>query len=242
MTKPQQPEIARSGRGEVDPNAAKTRHGGPTDQTPPTGAIPEENLPGHHPDEEQDKPAGPPPRPKARARSRPPTKAGAKTGTKAAAKTATKTADASVEGEAKASITDLNEARRDKVEAEFEFAFESRMAPFAYPLGITPWTTSLRIEGGRLHVRFGPWSLTTTLDNVEDVCATGPYSMLKVAGPPHLSLADRGVTMATSTKRGVCIRFREPVPALVPKGMLRHPALTVTVEEPDRLMEVLNAR
>lgn len=226
MTKPQQTEIARSGRGEVDPNAAKTRHGGPTDETPPTGAIPEENLPGHHPDEEQDKPSGPPPRPKARARPQ----------------AATKTAKPSVEGEAKATITDLNEARRDKVEAEFEFDFESRMAPFAYPLGITPWTTSLRIEGGRLHVRFGPWSLSTTLDNVEDTCVTGPYQMVKVAGPPHLSLADRGVTMATSTRRGVCIRFREPVPALVPKGMLRHPALTVTVKEPDRLMEVLNAR
>jgi hypothetical protein len=57
MTKPQQPEIARSGRGEVDPNAVKTRH----DEDLPsgsgnTGPIPEDNLPGHHPDKEQDKP------------------------------------------------------------------------------------------------------------------------------------------------------------------------------------------
>lgn len=37
MAKPQQPEIARSG---------------------PTDVVPEDNLPGHHPDHEQDKPSG----------------------------------------------------------------------------------------------------------------------------------------------------------------------------------------
>jgi hypothetical protein len=56
MTKPQQPEIARSGRSEVDPGAVKTRHGGPTDSTGPVGAVPEDNQPGHHPEHEQDKP------------------------------------------------------------------------------------------------------------------------------------------------------------------------------------------
>ncbi len=56
MAKPQQPELARSGRGEVDPNAVKTRHGGPIDTTDAPGPIPEDNLPGHHPETEQDKP------------------------------------------------------------------------------------------------------------------------------------------------------------------------------------------
>ena len=225
MTKPQQQELARSGRGEVDPAAVKTRHGGPTDATPPAGPIPEDNLPGHHPDEEQDKPSGPPPRPRARA-----------------AKTATKTAQPKVEGQATATITDLGEARREKADEHFAFAFETRMAPFAYPLGITPWTTGLDIADGRLKVRFGPWSLTTPLDNVEGASVTGPYSIVKVAGPPHLSFADRGVTMATSTKKGVCIRFRDPVAVLLPRSVLRHPALTVTVEDPDRLVEVLTRR
>lgn len=230
MTKPQQPELARSGRGEVDPNAVKTRRGGPTDETPPTGAIPEDNLPGHHSQEEQDKPTGPPPRPRPRA-------AGTKTATKA--KTSTKTAAPTVEGQATATITDLNEARRDRVDAHFRFAFDRRMIPFAYPLGITPWTTALDIDDGQLKIRFGPWSLATPLDNLEGASITGPYSLVKVAGPPHLSFADRGVTMATSTERGVCIRFRDPVAALLPKSMLRHPAVTVTVEDPDRLVELL---
>lgn len=57
MTKPQQPELARSGRGEVDPAAAKTRHAdGPPPVSGNPGPVPEHNRPGHHPEREQDKP------------------------------------------------------------------------------------------------------------------------------------------------------------------------------------------
>jgi len=60
MTKPQQPEIRRSGRGATDDDAAKAKA---TGSAPPpegnAGPVPEANLPGHHPDEEQDKPAPP---------------------------------------------------------------------------------------------------------------------------------------------------------------------------------------
>jgi hypothetical protein len=57
MTTPQQPEISRSRRGDVDPAAAKVRRGGPTDEKGNTGPVPEDNTPGHHPDVEQDKPS-----------------------------------------------------------------------------------------------------------------------------------------------------------------------------------------
>ncbi|HZU79077.1 MAG TPA: hypothetical protein VE991_04110 [Acidimicrobiales bacterium] len=60
MSKPQQPEMERHGLGEVDPSAAKTRHGGPTDERGNTGPVPEANRPGHHPEHEQDKPERPP--------------------------------------------------------------------------------------------------------------------------------------------------------------------------------------
>ena len=56
VTKPQQPEIARSGRSEVDPSSAKIRRGGPSDESPANFAVPPENQPGHHPDKEQDRP------------------------------------------------------------------------------------------------------------------------------------------------------------------------------------------
>ena len=61
-----------------------------------------------------------------------------------------------------------------------------------------------------------------------------------VAGPPRLSLADRGITFATSTRQGVCITFREQVSALAP--FMKHPALTVTVDEPERLAELLTSK
>ena len=56
MSNPQSPDIRRSGRGEIVQDAAKTRTGGPTDDKGNTGPVPEDNQPGHHPDEEQDKP------------------------------------------------------------------------------------------------------------------------------------------------------------------------------------------
>jgi hypothetical protein len=120
------------------------------------------------------------------------------------------------------------------------FAFEFS-PPLSWPLvaiGVTPWTAHVDVGDGELHVRFGPWSLTTSLSNVDDARITGPYLPFRALGP-HISLADRGVTFGTSWRRGVCIAFREPVPAALPAGLISHPAATVTVAEPERLVEVL---
>lgn len=58
MGKPQQPELERSGRGEIDPQGRRvTRE---AEKSGPdrgkAGKVPPENRPGHHPDVEQDKP------------------------------------------------------------------------------------------------------------------------------------------------------------------------------------------
>ena len=66
--------------------------------------------------------------------------------------------------------------------------------------------------------------------------------MLKTIGPAHLSLADRGLTFATNRDEGVCIRFHEPVKGIDPLGVLRHPALTVTVDDVDALVASLPTR
>jgi hypothetical protein len=58
MSKPQQPELHRSGLGETDPDARKahlTAESVP-DQKGRKGNVPEGSRPGHHPEEEQDKP------------------------------------------------------------------------------------------------------------------------------------------------------------------------------------------
>jgi hypothetical protein len=58
MSKPQQPEIRRSGRGETEQDGRRqTRETESTTKTGGrTGPVPPENRPGHRPDEEQDKP------------------------------------------------------------------------------------------------------------------------------------------------------------------------------------------
>ena len=60
MVKPQQPELRRSDRGATSDDATKERLSAPS--VPGVdgagGPIPEDNLPGHHPPQEQDKPSG----------------------------------------------------------------------------------------------------------------------------------------------------------------------------------------
>jgi hypothetical protein len=120
----------------------------------------------------------------------------------------------------------------------FAFRFDPRYARLLAIAGVRPDRASVDVAGGTLDVRFGPWHCTTTLDNVAGVEITGPYSALKAIGP-RLSLADRGLTFGTNTERGVCIRFRTPVPGIEPTGVLRHPGLTVTVADVDGLAAAL---
>lgn len=63
MTKPQQNELRRSGKGATSDDSTKTKVtvDGAHEADQPQGRIPPDNRPGHHPDVEQDKPSGPPP-------------------------------------------------------------------------------------------------------------------------------------------------------------------------------------
>ena len=61
MSKPQQPELHRSGKGATDPASAKAAAevGGNPGAGGAAGPVPEDNLPRHHPEQEQDKPVLP---------------------------------------------------------------------------------------------------------------------------------------------------------------------------------------
>ncbi|MFO7251375.1 MAG: hypothetical protein DIU60_011555 [Actinomycetes bacterium] len=119
-----------------------------------------------------------------------------------------------------------------------------------FPFSVDPlWRLPLRLIGVRpssayvevneeFTVRFGPWLVRTPVGNVADAAVTGPFAPWRVIGP-HLSLADRGLTFGTNTRRGVCVRFHEPVRALAPGRVLTHPAVTVTVADPEGLAEHL---
>lgn len=60
MTKPQQQELARSGRAATDPSSRSKREAMIAETLPPgEGGVdrtPEENRPGHRPERDQDKP------------------------------------------------------------------------------------------------------------------------------------------------------------------------------------------
>ncbi|WP_169945093.1 hypothetical protein [Microbispora sp. H11081] len=123
----------------------------------------------------------------------------------------------------------------------YAFDFDPRFAPLLSVLGIRPDTAGVLVGPGTLRVRFGPWVTETPLANVSGVETTGPYSPWRAIGV-HVSLADRGLTFATNTRRGLCVRFREPIRGGEPFGLLRHSGLTVTVADPAALAEKLSRR
>lgn len=120
----------------------------------------------------------------------------------------------------------------------FEFRFDP---PFRLPLallGVRPETARVELGPDEFTVRFGPWRLRTGRSNVTGAEPGGPYRWWRAIGP-RLSLADGGVTFGSSVSAGICVRFAEPVPALAPGPWLRHPAVTVTVADPDGLLRAL---
>jgi hypothetical protein len=127
---------------------------------------------------------------------------------------------------------------RDGESQQFGFAFEDRYRPLLAVLGIRPDTCALTLTGELLRVRFGPWLVLSPRGNVAGAELSGPFSPLRAIGV-RVSLADRGLTFGSSTAEGVCIRFRRPVSGSEPLGLLRHPALTVTIEDSAHLIGLL---
>lgn len=123
----------------------------------------------------------------------------------------------------------------------FGFAFARSYRASGRAFGITPGTAWVDVGDRALEVRFGPWRLSTPLANITDAAVTGPYAFWKTAGPARLAITDRGLTFATNGKSGVLISFRTPVRGLEPLGVIRHPELTVTVAEVDRLAKLLRS-
>ncbi len=122
---------------------------------------------------------------------------------------------------------------------DFPFRFARSYRLPALLFGITPGTTSVRVEDGELRVRYGPWSLRTPLSNLAGAELSGGFGFLKTAGPPHLSFADRGVSFATNGDRALCVRFHEPVAGIDPTRRIKHPGATITVADPEGLARAL---
>ncbi|UOZ02862.1 hypothetical protein [Amycolatopsis sp. WQ 127309] len=115
-------------------------------------------------------------------------------------------------------------------------------AKFAGPSWLQPWLerhSGLDLDATGLHVHLGPWSVSTPLANLAGAEVSGPFKPWRALGV-RLSLADCGLTFGTNSARGLCVRFRDPVPGIEPSGLLRHPSLTATIAEPDLVADVLN--
>ena len=122
---------------------------------------------------------------------------------------------------------------------EYRFYFEGRYRLPARLFGIDANSAIVRVTDLSLDARFGRWTLVTPLTNIAKVTVTGPYGFVKTAGPPHLSFGDRGLTFASNSRRGVCVQFHRAVPGIEPTGLLRHPNLTLTVQNCDGLAAAL---
>lgn len=123
----------------------------------------------------------------------------------------------------------------------FPFATDRSLRPCSRLFLVHPETCMVLLTDDQLTISFGRWSLSTSPSNVVDATITGPYQWWKVAGPARLSLADRGITFATTAERGVCLTFAQPVPAIEPLGVIRHPGVTVTVADPDGFLAAVRA-
>ncbi len=122
----------------------------------------------------------------------------------------------------------------------FDFRFAPSYRRLSWLFGVTERTALVTLTDHELLARFGPWHVTVALTNVRSVKITGPYRLLKAAGPARLSLSDRGLTMATNGDQGVCLSFHEPIAGIEPTGRLRHPGLTLTVADCAGLAEAVS--
>lgn len=121
-----------------------------------------------------------------------------------------------------------------------DFAIDPRYAGVLRLFGVRPGRAWVEFDRRSLTVRFGFWRFATELDNIDRVRITGPYSALRAIGP-HVSLADRGLSFCTNTDLGACVLFRSPVPGREMLGLVRHPGLTVTPEDPRGFVDALAA-
>jgi hypothetical protein len=123
----------------------------------------------------------------------------------------------------------------------FAFAFAPRFRVPLAVLGVRPSNCEVVVDDDRFLARYGPWKLSTPIDNIEEVNVTRGYRWFRAIGPRG-SMKDRGATFGTNAWAGTCVSFRQPVGALLGEGRFEHPGLTVTVADPDALADAIRRR
>lgn len=117
----------------------------------------------------------------------------------------------------------------------FAFVDDTRFRPLLVAFGVTRGRADVSVDD-HLRVRFGFFSFTTPVSNIAGVKTTGPYRWYRSVGI-RMSLTDRGLTFGTTDAGGVCVLFHEPVRGIGPFRLVRHPGITLTVDDPDSFVE-----
>lgn len=121
----------------------------------------------------------------------------------------------------------------------FPFQLDRRFTFVWWPLGVRSDRDGVTVDEDTFEAAYGRFTVRTPLDNIASVTQSGPYNPLKAIGL-RLSLADSGLTMGTSADGGVCVTFHEPVQRVI--GLRDHRGLTVTVADPQGLVDALHTR
>jgi len=121
----------------------------------------------------------------------------------------------------------------------FAFDFDPSYQRAARPFGVTPGNSWVEVGDGCLQAHYGPWRVRTPLENISSLALTGPYRFIKTAGPARLGITDLGLTFASNGRAGVLIRFHRRVRGIERHGIITHGELTVTVAEPQELLDEL---
>ena len=119
----------------------------------------------------------------------------------------------------------------------FEFEFDPKYSLLLKPLGVGAANSFVAVGEDVFHAKFGRWEIKTPLSNIAGYERSGDYKWYKAIGVRG-SLADRGLTFGSTTRHGVCVRFVETIPSIVP-GLRRHSGLTVTVADASGLVAAL---
>lgn len=120
----------------------------------------------------------------------------------------------------------------------FPFSMPSPYATVVLAWGATRDRAWVEVDEDELRARFGFFHLSTPLGNVTGASLhAGPFNPLLAVGVRY-SFSDKSVTFGSDVHDLVEIRFERAV-SVHPPGLTRHPALWVSVADPEGLVAAL---
>jgi hypothetical protein len=120
----------------------------------------------------------------------------------------------------------------------FPFRFDSVLWRLGVlPFGVTPTSAYVDVDSSTLDARFGPWRMDVPLSNIARFAIRGPYRWWRAVGVRQ-TLGIWDVSFGSSARDGVYLELVRPQRWIV--GL--HPALTVTVADPQGFAAALRER